>query len=50
MKLFGRDQNKDNAEKPIIYYYAKYIGILGTNISLPIEEDAHVHIFEVESN
>lgn len=48
MKLFGRDQNKhtDNVEKPIIYYYAKQIGVLGTNVSSPIQEDAHVHIYE----
>ena len=48
MKLFGRDQNKDkdNVEKSIIYYNAKYIGFLGSNKSLPVEEDAHVHIYE----
>jgi hypothetical protein len=48
MKLFGRDQNKhtDNVEKPIIYYYAKQIGVLGTNVSSPIQEDTHVHIYE----
>jgi hypothetical protein len=48
MKLFGRDQNKDkdDVEKSIIYYYAKQIGVLGTNISSPIEEGAHVHIYE----
>jgi hypothetical protein len=35
MKLFGRDQkkDKDDVEKSIIYYYAKQIGVLGTNIS-----------------
>ena len=48
MKLFGRDQkkDKDNVEKSIIYYYAKQIGVLGTNVSSPIEKDAHVHIYE----
>ena len=48
MKLFGRDQNKDkdDVEKSIIYYYAKQIGVLGTNVSSPIEEGAHVHIYE----
>jgi hypothetical protein len=44
LKLFGRD--KDNEEKPIIYYYAKQIGVLGTNVSLPIEEDAYVYLYE----
>jgi hypothetical protein len=33
-------------EKSIIYYYAKQIGVLGTNISAPIEKDAHVHNYE----
>ena len=53
MKLFGRDKNKDKEEepeeepeKPIIFYYAKQIGVLGTNVSLPIEEDAYVYLYE----
>jgi hypothetical protein len=48
LKLFGRDKNKDkdNEEKPIVFYYAKQIGVLGTNISLPIEEDAYVYLYE----
>jgi hypothetical protein len=46
MKLFGRNQDKDNVEKPIVYYYAKYIGVLGSNKSLPLEEDAFVYFFE----
>ena len=48
MKLFGRDQNKDknDVEKPIVFYFAKQIGVLGTNISLPIEEDAYVYLYE----
>ena len=48
MKLFGRDknENKDNEEKPIIRYYAKYIGVLGSNKSLPVDEDSYVSIFE----
>ena len=46
MKLFGRDQNKhtDNVEKPIIYYYAKYIEVLGSNKSFPTEVGAYVRI------
>ena len=46
MKLFGRDKDKDNEEKPIIRYYAKYIGVLGSNKSLPVDEDSYVSIFE----
>ena len=48
MKLFGRDKSKDkgNEEKPIVFHYAKYIGVLGSNKSLPLEEGAYVHIFE----
>jgi hypothetical protein len=48
VKLFGRDKNKDkdNEEKPIIFYYAKYIGVLGSNKSLPVDEDSYVYIFE----
>jgi hypothetical protein len=54
LKLFGRDKSKDNdneeedneEEKPIVFYYAKYIGVLGTNKSLPVDEDSYVYIFE----
>jgi hypothetical protein len=49
MKFFGRNQDKDKdneEEKPIVLYYAKYIGVLGSNKSLPLEEDAYVYIFE----
>ena len=49
MKLFGKDSNKDKdnqEEKPIVFYYAKYIGVLGSNKSLPLEEEAYVYIFE----
>ena len=49
MKLFGKDKNKDKAGdegKSIIFYYAKQIGVLGTNVSLPIEEDAYVYLYE----
>ena len=40
MKFFGRDQNKhtDNVEKPIIYYYAKQIGVLGKSIPMYIQQ------------
>jgi hypothetical protein len=41
-----QNKDKDDVEKPIIYYYAKQIGVLGTNISSPIEKDAYVHIYE----
>ena len=41
-----KQKDKDDVEKPIIYYYAKQIGILGTNTSSPIEKDAYVHIYE----
>ena len=47
MKLFGRNQDKDKVEeKPIFFHYAKYIGVLGTNKSLPVDEDSYVYIFE----
>ena len=51
MKFFGRNQGKDKEEeKPIVYYYAKQIGVLGTNVSLPIEEDAYVCLYEDRIN
>ena len=48
MKLFRRNQNKDNdtVEKPIVTYYAKYIGVIRSNKSFPVEEGAYVHIYE----
>ena len=48
MKLFVRDKNKDkdNEVKPIIRYYAEYIGVLGSNKSLLVDEDSYVSIFE----
>jgi hypothetical protein len=48
MKFFGRnqDKDKDNEEKPIVFYYAKYIGVLGSNKSLPVDEESYVYIFE----
>ena len=46
MKLFGRDQNKENVEKPIVLHYAKYIGVLSSDKSYPLEEGAYVRIFE----
>jgi Short C-terminal domain len=47
MKLFGRNQNKDkDVEKPIITYYAKYIGVLSSNKSIRTEERAYVNIYE----
>jgi hypothetical protein len=45
MKLFRRNQDKD-VEKPIITYYVKYIGVLSSNKSYPLEEGADVHIYE----
>ena len=49
MKLFGRDknENKDNEEKPIVFYYAKYIGVLGSDKSRPVDEDSYVYIFRI---
>jgi hypothetical protein len=49
LKLFGSDKSKvkgNEDEKPIVLYYAKYIGVLGSNKSLPLEEDAYVYIFQ----
>src|SRR5918996_215880 len=45
MKLFGRDKGEDNEEKPIVLYYAKYIGVLGSDKSRPVDEDSYVYIF-----
>ena len=45
MKLFRRNQNKD-VEKPIIIYYAKYIGVLSSNKSFRTEERANVNVYE----
>jgi hypothetical protein len=45
MKFFGRNQDKDIEEKPIIFYYAKYIGVLGSDKSRPVDEDSYVYIF-----
>jgi hypothetical protein len=47
MKFFGRKQDKDNEEKPIIFYYAKYIGVLGSNKSLPVDEDSYAYLLKV---
>jgi Short C-terminal domain len=48
MKIFRRNQHKDKVkvEKPIVTYWPKYIGVLGSNKSLPVEERANVHIYE----
>jgi hypothetical protein len=46
MKLFGRDQNKENVEKPIVLHYAKYIGVLSSDKSYPTEEGAYVNFYE----
>ena len=46
MKLFRRDQNKENVEKPIVTHYAKYIGVLSSNKSYPLEEGAYVKFYE----
>jgi hypothetical protein len=48
MKLFGRNQSMDNlnVEKPIVLYYAKYIGVLSSNKSYPVEEGAYVNVYE----
>jgi hypothetical protein len=56
MKVFGRNQNKDkdveklikdkDVAKPIITYYANYIGVLSSNKLFPAEERAYVNIYE----
>jgi hypothetical protein len=46
MKLFRRDQNEENVEKPIVTHYAKYIGVLSSNKSYPLEEGAYVKFYE----
>jgi hypothetical protein len=35
MKLFGRNQDKDNVEKTIIYYYANPIRIVDNRNNSP---------------
>jgi hypothetical protein len=44
-KTFFGYQNKD-AEKPLVLYYAKYIGVISSNKSYPTEEGAYVRVFE----
>ena len=47
MKLFGRNKNKDkDVEKPIVLHYTKYIGVLSSNKSYPLEEGAYVNFYE----
>jgi hypothetical protein len=46
MKLFRRDQDKENVEKPIVIHYAKYTGVLSSNKSYPLEEGAYVKFYE----
>jgi hypothetical protein len=48
MKLFGRNQSMVDlkVEKPIVLYYAKYIGVLSSNKSYPVEEGAYVNVYE----
>ncbi|MGA7542239.1 MAG: hypothetical protein WBW34_04165 [Nitrososphaeraceae archaeon] len=46
MKLFRRDQNKENVERLIVIHYAKYIGVLSSNKSYPLEEGAYVKFYE----
>jgi hypothetical protein len=48
LKLFGKgkDKDKEPIEKPIVLYYAKYIGLGGTNKSLPIDEGVYVRIYD----
>jgi hypothetical protein len=44
-KTFFGYQNTD-AEKRIVLHYAKYIGVLSSNKSYPLEEGAYVHFSE----
>jgi hypothetical protein len=47
MKFFGRNKNKDeDVEKPIVLHYAKYIGVLSSNKSYPLEEGTYVKFYE----
>ena len=39
-------KDKEPIEKPIVLYYAKYIGLGGTNKSLPMDEGVHVRIYD----
>jgi hypothetical protein len=44
LKLFGRKDKE--VEKPIVLHYAKYIGVLSSNKSYPLEEGAYVKFYE----
>jgi hypothetical protein len=48
LKFFGRNRRKDNydIEKPEVTYYAKYIEVLRSNKSNPVDEGAYVNIYE----
>jgi hypothetical protein len=46
LKLFGKGKDKEPIEKPIVLYYAKYIGVLRSNKFFPTEEGAYVRIYE----
>jgi hypothetical protein len=40
-----KDKDRGNdGEEPIVFYYAKYIGVLESNKSLPVEEPSYVYI------
>jgi hypothetical protein len=43
-KFFG--YSDEDGEKPIVLYYAKYIGVLSSNKSYPVEEGAYVKFYE----
>ena len=43
---FRFQKDKEPIEKPIVLYYAKYIGLGGTNKSLPMDEGVHVRIYD----
>ena len=45
MRIFGRDKQKPIVEKPLITYYAKYVGHLSSNLSIPTTEPIYCHIY-----
>jgi hypothetical protein len=40
----------EDAEKPIVLHYAKYIGVLSSNKSYPLEEGAYIRFYEDRIN
>ena len=46
MKLFRRDQNKENVEKPNVLHYLNTTGLLSSNKSYPLNQGGYVDFYE----